>query len=349
MRANAINFNNVYYAQRGYAVMNYSERGWGNSCGFKKSRTKPACNEGWWHFADQRFEVRDAQYLLGLLADERIAKPERHRRGGRLLGQRPVDAAGLPARPGAADQRQARALEVAGRPRAQDQRRRAALDLGRPGLRPPVQRPLQGHRLARPGPPPTRSACSARAYADLFLIAGSTKGYIAPKGADPTADPKEIFAASNAGEPYGKNLEQPLNQMRRFSGITRLQPKAAPLLMMSGWNDDLFPPEQTARSYRILRKAHGDSYVHLQWGDVGHPRAQNKHNTYVLFNKEVHNFFDHFLKGEGKRGLPRNGGITAMTTTCPEKAPGQRPLPGQRSGQALARQPSSSAAPRPRS
>ena len=164
------------------------------------------------------------------------------------------------------------------------------------------------------------------AYADLFLIAGSTKGYIAPKGADPTADPKEIFAASNAGEPYGKNLEQPLNQMRRFSGITRLQPKAAPLLMMSGWNDDLFPPEQTARSYRILRKAHGDSYVHLQWGDVGHPRAQNKHNTYVLFNKEVHNFFDHFLKGQGKRGLPRNGGITAMTTTCPVKAPADGPF-----------------------
>ena len=114
--------------------------------------------------------------------------------------------------------------------------------------------------------------------------------------------------------------------MRRFSGITRLQPKAAPLLMMSGWNDDLFPPEQTARSYRILRKAHGDSYVHLQWGDVGHPRAQNKHNTYVLFNKQVHNFFDHFLKGEGKRGVPKNGGVTAMTTTCPEKAPANGPF-----------------------
>ena len=86
VRANAINFNNVYYAQRGYAVMNYSERGWGNSCGFKKSRTQPACNDGWWHFADQRFEVRDAQYLLGLLADQRIAKPSAIGVGGRLLG-----------------------------------------------------------------------------------------------------------------------------------------------------------------------------------------------------------------------------------------------------------------------
>ena len=50
-----------------------------------------------------------------------------------------------------------------------------------------------------PGPTTNPIGMLGSAYADLFLIAGSTKGYIAPKGADPTADPKEIFAASNAG------------------------------------------------------------------------------------------------------------------------------------------------------
>ena len=31
-------YNNVYYAQHGYAVVNYSARGWGNSCGSPDSR-----------------------------------------------------------------------------------------------------------------------------------------------------------------------------------------------------------------------------------------------------------------------------------------------------------------------
>src|SRR5262245_39426481 len=35
-------YNNVFYAQRGYLVVNYSGRGWGNSCGAVDSRT-PDC------------------------------------------------------------------------------------------------------------------------------------------------------------------------------------------------------------------------------------------------------------------------------------------------------------------
>ena len=49
-------------------------RGFGRSCGAARSRT-PDCAKGWLHLADQRYEARDTQYLLGLLADEGIAKP----------------------------------------------------------------------------------------------------------------------------------------------------------------------------------------------------------------------------------------------------------------------------------
>ena len=73
-------YNNVYFAQHGYAVLNYSARGWGNSCGSVASRETelPAgssCEEGFIHLADTRYESRDTQYLLGLLADEGVAKP----------------------------------------------------------------------------------------------------------------------------------------------------------------------------------------------------------------------------------------------------------------------------------
>ena len=39
------------------------------------SREDPGCKEGWIRLADQRYEVRDSQYLLGLLVDENLAKP----------------------------------------------------------------------------------------------------------------------------------------------------------------------------------------------------------------------------------------------------------------------------------
>jgi cephalosporin-C deacetylase-like acetyl esterase len=72
---NTFNYNNIYFAQHGYAVVNYSARGWGNSCGAPSSRQDPGCNEGWIRLADQRYEARDTQTLLGMLVDEKIAKP----------------------------------------------------------------------------------------------------------------------------------------------------------------------------------------------------------------------------------------------------------------------------------
>jgi cephalosporin-C deacetylase-like acetyl esterase len=70
-------YNNIYYAQHGYAVLNYTARGWGGSCGSEESREgTPICEErGWIRLADTRYEARDTQYLLGLLVDEKITKP----------------------------------------------------------------------------------------------------------------------------------------------------------------------------------------------------------------------------------------------------------------------------------
>ena len=58
--------NNDFYAQQGYAVVNYSQRGWGNSCGTPASRVgTPACDEGWIHLADTRYDTHDLQHLVG--------------------------------------------------------------------------------------------------------------------------------------------------------------------------------------------------------------------------------------------------------------------------------------------
>ena len=67
--------NAAFYARNGYAVVVPSARGFGRSCGVPASRT-PDCARGWLHLADQRFEVRDVQYLLGLLVDEGVARAD---------------------------------------------------------------------------------------------------------------------------------------------------------------------------------------------------------------------------------------------------------------------------------
>src|SRR5919106_393231 len=62
-------------ARQGYAVMAYSARGFGDSCGSEASREAPGCARGWIHLADARFEARDTQHLAELLVDEGLVEP----------------------------------------------------------------------------------------------------------------------------------------------------------------------------------------------------------------------------------------------------------------------------------
>src|SRR5438552_6018415 len=69
-------YNNVAFVARGYAVLNYTARGFHGSCG-PEAGSDPACAKGWTHLADRRFEIRDTKYLVGLLADAGVAVPGR--------------------------------------------------------------------------------------------------------------------------------------------------------------------------------------------------------------------------------------------------------------------------------
>ncbi len=98
------------WARDGYAVLTYTARGLWGSCGTPESRAlnPAACARGYIHLADDRYEVRDTQELIGRLVDEGVADPAPDRRHRRLLRRRPVlrprgalgsqDAAGRPAR-----------------------------------------------------------------------------------------------------------------------------------------------------------------------------------------------------------------------------------------------------------
>lgn len=69
-------YNNIAFAKRGYAVVTPTARGFGNSCG-KPLQGTPGCERAWVRLDDIRYEIRDIQWLAGLLVDEGIAHPKR--------------------------------------------------------------------------------------------------------------------------------------------------------------------------------------------------------------------------------------------------------------------------------
>ena len=66
------------FLDRGYAVFSMTDRGFHESCGNAARRTAggAACDDGYIRLIDTRYEVRDAQYFAGLLADEDLIAPQ---------------------------------------------------------------------------------------------------------------------------------------------------------------------------------------------------------------------------------------------------------------------------------
>ena len=67
------------FTSRGYAVFSMTDRGFHESCGSPASITAggAACDNGYIHLMDDRYEVRDAQFFAGELADQNLADGQR--------------------------------------------------------------------------------------------------------------------------------------------------------------------------------------------------------------------------------------------------------------------------------
>jgi pimeloyl-ACP methyl ester carboxylesterase len=318
-------YNNVYYAQHGFAVLNYTARGWGRSCGSEESRSgTPGCEKGWLHLADQRFEARDTQYLLGLLADEKIAKPLANGVTGISYGGgQSIELAYLKNRVRLANGEFAPWTS----PRGKTMAIAAAFprwpwsDLA-DALEP------NGRFLDSEVAPFAQSyepiGVEIQSYVSgLYADGQISSGYYAPPGADPEADLTKWFAVTNAGEPFGEEALAVAKQIYTYHqgyGIP-LSGTPTPLLLESGWTDALFPVEQSLRVYNQVRALKG--YAALMLGDLGHSQGSNKENTDHAFNEEAAAFFAAKLERLGT--APAGGSVTAYTQTCPQAAPGGGP------------------------
>jgi predicted acyl esterase len=312
-------YNNIYYAQHGFAVINYSARGWGRSCGSEESReASPGCEEGWLRLGDQRYEARDTQYLLGLLADQGIISPKQIGVTGISYGGgQSIELAYLKNRV----RLPAGELEPWRSPAGKKMAIKAAFprwpwsDLVNALL--PNGRFLSSE-IAPHGQSYEPFGVEIQSYVTgLYAAAKATNGYIAPLGKDSEAELTGWYTLINAGEPYETSEAEALaHQIYEYHQGYGLPGKPASMLLESGWTDDLFPVEQSLRVYNQVRAMKG--YVALMFGDLGHGPASNKVNTDEAFNEEGAAFFAAKLKHEGK--APKSGSVTAYTQTCPVSA-----------------------------
>jgi pimeloyl-ACP methyl ester carboxylesterase len=326
-------WNNTYFAQQGYAVVNVSSRGFGRSCGVPDSRTAPACDRGWFHpVADQRYEVHDFQHLLGLLADEGVTDPARIGATGTSMGGNASMQLGfLRDKVRNVDGTFAPWTSPGGKPMA------IAAAYPRWGVSDLAYSLIPNGRVLDyrvPSSSQGRSPVGVVKSSVLNLLAaGGAAGFTAPEGADPTADLTAWVKLANAGEPYGQAATDLLAQIATFKSSPGLPAaNAAPLLVQVGWTDPVFPAIEAVRPYeRINAAVEGGADVSLQIGDVGHFTGGNPLGQYRRFNNDGAAFLARHLKGEG--GVVAPGGVVAFLQGCPKGSKGSGAIarPGWRS------------------
>jgi fermentation-respiration switch protein FrsA (DUF1100 family) len=316
-------YNNVYYAQQGYAVVTYTARGFGRSCGSPDSRTAPACDRGWLHLADQRFEARDTQHLLGLLVDQGVAL-------GQSLGVTGISYGGIQTHNLARLRDRIRLANGAYQPWTSPNG--TPLEIGaawpRWGATDLTYALTPNGRFLDFGPfSPNQSrvigGVPKKSFNDGLYLLGNLTGFYAPQGVDATADVTGWKALTDRGEPYRDDARAAASELSSYHSSIGVSGVPAPLLVQNGWTDDLLPVPEALRADRAYRGLNG-AKVSFQFGDLGHSRGSNKQNADRFFNDQGAAFLAAHLKGQGT--APRHRSVTAFTQTCPRGAPAGGPF-----------------------
>jgi len=306
-------YNGAFFARKGYAVVLPSARGFGRSCGVPDSRTA-GCERGWIHLDDQRYEARDVQWLLARLVDQLVAKPDALgvtgiSYGGGLSMMLAMLADRIRRPDGVTESWQSPdgvplSIAAAWARWPWTDLADAVMPNGRLGLR----------TYASP------IGVDIQAYVNALYALATTSGFVAPVGADPEADLTAWKQRMDQGEPYGADERAILGKIHTYHGALGLpiDKGLTPLLIQSGWTDDLFPVGQGLRIYDLLRQKNARAPVALQLGDLGHNRAANHPGDTAAFNAQGLAFFDARLKRSGTGPAP--GSVTAYTQTCPKSA-----------------------------
>ena len=319
------------WAQQGYAVLQITARGFGDSCGTSQSRlADPAgCQTGYIRLDDERYEAHDAQFAAGLLVDEGVADPNRIGATGESYGGGvSLELATLKDRVMNADGTLSPWTSPAGVPL-----HIAAAAPVIPWSDLTYSLMPNGRTLDYAAPDDLAPiGVEKQSFVSGLYAEGSANGYYAPPQTNSQADLTTWFTALNAGEPYDGNPEDesiarqiaqyhsPFYVLAGAYGYGREAP--APLLIANGFTDDLFPVDEALRYYNLERSLYPSDPVSLLDGDFGHMRAQNKPGDEALLSSAIQSLFAYYLKGSGTQPA---SSATATIETCPAGTPSGGP------------------------
>jgi fermentation-respiration switch protein FrsA (DUF1100 family) len=317
-----------HWAEEGYAVFSMSDRGWGLSCGkFDPGKAAANCKKGYNHLMDDRYEVRDAQYLMSVLAAEGIVNPRKIGVTGMSYGGGiSMALAALRNRemlptgelvPWESPTGQQMEIAAAAPQWPWSDLSYALAPNGR-NLDYVTNSPYKGPSGKLP-----IGVWKASWSKGLYLLGEALSNY-EPK--DPEANIPGWILRLEAGDPYSdasiNGIVNQLSTLHSSFGIDHsIEP--SPLLIQNGWNDDLFPVDESLRYYQRTRAQYPGDPISLFLADIGHARSQNKPADIAAFNARLEAWFAHYLKGEG---AAPNSSVEALTTTCPLSAPSAGPF-----------------------
>jgi len=312
---------NVTLASDGWAVLSYSARGFGNSCGNAASRAgTPACTKGWVQLADRRYEVRDTQYLAGMLVDEGYAKPAIAVSGVSYGGGQSLELAMLKNRMELLSGK----LVPFVSPGRHVAMRIAAVYAVWPwddldtALAPNGRLSTSGVTAAAADRSP---AGVPKGVWDAVLYAETNRaGYLSPAGVDPQSDLTTWEKATVAGEPFAAGETEALADLERDKsaiGIPMAKGGPAPTVIQSGFTDTLFPVNEALHYANAAKGAGSKAPLLLVFDDVGHPWAQGK-KADVAFNNATGIAFLNSIVLHHR--TPRTG-VLVRAQTCPASAP----------------------------
>ncbi len=315
------------WLSKGYAVFSQTNRGFHESCGSAGSKAADAAcvTNGFIRLDDTRYEVRDAQVFSGKLVDEGLVKPDRiAASGGSYGGGMTMALAALKNRIMMPD-----------------------------GSLVPWQSPMgtaMSLAVGIPTVPWTDLAYSltpngsnidyikdASYYGrfgvmkqsfnnGLYINGLFAPGYYAPVGTVPSADITGWLAFMDAGEPYDGNpfAQQMLDEITTYHSSYYIDHSVAPapLLIGSGFTDDLFPVNEATRFSNRTLAEYPNASIGLFFGSFGHMRGQNQANVWSALGSQQDEWVDHYLTGTGDKPEPE---VTTYTQTCPEGTPGGGP------------------------
>lgn len=339
-------WNNVWFASRDYTVVNYTARGWRDSCGPDTPGATPAAPapqclayDYWIHLDDKRWEVRDAQWLTGALVQSGHADPSRLAMTGGSYGGAPAlmaalladkvmcGGAAVPAGLGNDPCEGADSGELAPWTTPDGSTRlnwAAAVPLITFGdlvqVLAPNGRTSDGWEHA-PAHGDVTSPIGVPIESTLagLLAVGNTSGHFAPPGVDPESDIITDATRVLAGNPFPPQdpiLSRAVRVYRDLKSPITVAPQGrVPVFWVHGLTDPLFTAFEPLTVANAVRGADPRYPIKLFLGDFGHDYTGQRADEWAVAIERMNAFIDHYLRPDRTPRPPRFD-VTATVTRC---------------------------------